>query len=291
VDAVHTHQVGAFMYGVAAASMLGIPSVHTEHGEQLFATVRVRGMGGLRTKLSYQGDTDALLSGAGDIAARTLLIANGIALRTRPTRFERAHVRTQLGIGEDAFVFGSVARWSTQGEAAQLVEAFARAAEQHPQALLVIACDGSTRTQLSARATTLGIDGRVRLLGQPDDIAAWLPALDAFALTSMHARAVLEAMAASVPVIATAVGGLPSLLRNGAGAMLATNDLTGVTQLMSAFINSPWLCDAYATLGRARVEAEHSERAMITAYSVLYRAACAPHKSAEAKPVRCVASN
>src|SRR5688572_8798350 len=67
VHAVHTHEAGFFMYGAAAASMLGIPSVHTEHGEQLFATVRVRGMGAAPSRLSVAAGANTLLNGAGDV--------------------------------------------------------------------------------------------------------------------------------------------------------------------------------------------------------------------------------
>jgi glycosyltransferase involved in cell wall biosynthesis len=290
-DAVHTHHVGSFVYGATAAHMLGIPALHTEHDEQLYATVRVRSAGASRALPNSIPGEHALLGGAGDLSMRSVMIANGISLRTRPTRYERAHLRAHLRLPDDAFVFGSVARWSTQGEAAQLVEAFARVVMQHPEAILLMACDGSTRTTLSACARSLGIAPHVRFVGAPEYVPTWLPAVDAFALTSMHAQPVLEAMAACVPVVCTAVGGLPSLLRNGAGAVLSGGDLVGLVQTMSAFITSPWLCDAYSTLARTRVEAEHSAQAMALAYAVLYRAACATRAAAPVESVGCSAIN
>ena len=291
VHALHTHHVGSFVYGATAAHMLGIPTLHTEHDEQLYATVRVRSAGPTRALPNTIPGEHGLLGGAGDLSMRSVMIANGISVRTRPTRFERAHLRAHFAIPENAFVFGSVARWSTQGEAAQLVEAFARVADQHDEAMLLLACDGSARATLSARAKALGLAGRVRFAGSPEYVATWLPAVDAFALTSMHAEAVLEAMAACVPVVCTAVGGLPSLLRNGAGAVLAGGDLVGLAQTMSAFITSPWLCDAYSTLARKRVQAEHSSQAMALAYAVLYRAACASGSAGVMETVGCTANN
>ena len=291
VDALHSHHLGSFPYAVTAAHMLGLPAVHTEHDHQLHATVRVRTNGPTRSLPGTIAGEEALLSGAGDLSMRSVLIARGITVRTRPTRYEYAHLRAELGIAPGAFVFASVADWSSQKEALELVEVFARVAQRHPEAVLLLACDGSTRTALSTRAASLKLGSRVGFVGAPEHVASWLPAADAFALTSMHALATLESMAACVPVVCTAVGGLPSLLRNGAGAVLAPGDLVGLAQTMSVFVTSPWLCDAYRNAGRKRVESEHSASAMALAYAVLYRAACTARPLEHAEAVRCTVNN
>jgi glycosyltransferase involved in cell wall biosynthesis len=291
VEVLHSHHLGSYPYAATAAHMLGIPLVHTEHDQKLYATVRVRASGPTGALPNVVLGEEALLGGAGDLSMRSVMIANGITVRTRPTRYEQAHLRAELGIPHDAFVFASVARWSSQGEGAEVLDAFAKVVSQHPEAILLMACDGNARAPLTARAASHELGSHVRFVGAPEHVSAWLPVADAFVCTSLDAHAVLEAMAACVPVVCTAVGGLPSLLRNGAGAVLADGDLVGLIETMSVFVTSPWLCDAYRHHGRKRVESEHSSASMALAYAVLYRAASSARPAAQAEIVRCTANN
>ncbi len=96
-----------------------------------------------------------------------------------------------------------------------LIEAWRHVSVQCPQAQLVFLGDGPDRIQLEQQAAQYGLDGSVFFLGDWDNIPHLLPAFDLFALPSLHegmSNAALEAMAAGLPVVATAVGGTPEIV-------------------------------------------------------------------------------
>ena len=104
-----------------------------------------------------------------------------------------------------------------------LVEAFAGAVRQGLDAQLQIAGQGPMGHAVRDRATALGMADRVQLVGQVRDVPQFLGQLDLFVLSSAseaHPNALLEAMATGLPCVATAVGGVPEVLREGAGVVV-----------------------------------------------------------------------
>ena len=96
--------------------------------------------------------------------------------------------------------------------------------QTEPAARLVIIGDGPLRASLEALARQLGVSEQVRFVGRSNDVPAWLSALSVFALTSKTeglGSSILDAMAARVPVVATAAGGIPELVRHEQTGLLA----------------------------------------------------------------------
>ncbi len=136
----------------------------------------------------------------------------------------RERLRAALGETEGRFVWLAAGRLEPQKDYATLLHAVARGAADGSTAALWIAGQGRERAALEALAAELGLGDRVRLLGLRHDVPGLLAAADALVLSSAWEglpNVVLQAMAARRPVVATAVGGIPELVREGVTGLLA----------------------------------------------------------------------
>jgi glycosyltransferase involved in cell wall biosynthesis len=210
-------------------------------------------------------------------AARMLWIPNGVDTRRfRPRQgAEREAMRQALGLPADAIAFGCVARLTPEKRHVDLVEAFARVHAAEPRARLLLLGDGPLRGEVEARAEALGVAGAIVPLGMRADVESILPALDAGVLASSTegmSNAILELMACGLPVVATAVGGNPSLVREGVTGLLAPPcDPPALGEAMSALAADPGLRLRLGAAGRARIEREFSLAAMVRAFDQAYQ--------------------
>jgi glycosyltransferase involved in cell wall biosynthesis len=188
---------------------------------------------------------------------REVVIANGITVRPPPTEAERASARAALGLDDDEFVVGTVARLSHQKAHHVLFEAVARLARRYTRCRLVLLGDGERRHELQRLANELGISERVVFAGFRPDVAELLPAFDVSCLSSLHEGvplSVLEAMAACLPVVATDCGSLPDLVTEGqTGYLVPVGDVAGMAHCLSMLADDPNLRARLGTSGRARV--------------------------------------
>jgi glycosyltransferase involved in cell wall biosynthesis len=133
----------------------------------------------------------------------------------------RARARRLLGFPDHATLLGSVGRLDHQKAPGDFLRAVA-ALPRRVQAVWI--GGGPLRRQVEAERRRLGLQDRVRLLGERDDVGELLPGLDVFLMTSLYEGlpcALLEAMAAGVPVVATAVNGVPEAVVAGVTGLLA----------------------------------------------------------------------
>jgi glycosyltransferase involved in cell wall biosynthesis len=149
---------------------------------------------------------------------------HGVDLETvRHGEAARAEGRARLGFGGDEFVFGTVGNLAPKKDQGSLLEAFARVHRSLPQSRLVVIGTGPRERELKAAAEELGVAPAVRFLGMRDDVPDLLPGFDTFVLSSLHeglSIALVEALAAGVPVVATRVGGIPELIIHGEYGLL-----------------------------------------------------------------------
>ena len=134
----------------------------------------------------------------------------------RVTAERVSELRRQLGFRSDDVVIGSVGRLVEQKDYPTQLRAFALAAARVPSLRMVIAGDGPLRSMLEQLARELAIADRVRFLGNWDDVPALLRSVDLFALASKFEPfgvALLEAKAAGLPIVATAVNEIPEIVR------------------------------------------------------------------------------
>jgi glycosyltransferase involved in cell wall biosynthesis len=134
-------------------------------------------------------------------------------------------LRNRLGITDDERVMLSVGRLSREKAHLDLLEGFNRLRETKPEmsCKLIIVGDGPERARLEAAAESLGCKERVIFTGQVSDVHTFYALADVFVLPS-HSEGspnvLLEAMAANVPLVATAVGGVPEMVENNESALL-----------------------------------------------------------------------
>jgi glycosyltransferase involved in cell wall biosynthesis len=267
---VHTHLAKAGALGRIVARRAGVPIVvHTFHGHVLegyFSGAQSRVYLAAERWLARR--TDALV--AVSSAVRDELLALGIGrpdqwrviplgldlgeLLTREV--EVAEARTALRLPIDGPVVGIVGRLTAIKDHVTFLDTAARVARERPDVTFVVAGDGELRSKLGARAReTLG--DRCRFLGWVMDLPALYAALDVVVLTSRNEGtpvAMIEAGAARTPVVATRVGGVADVVRDGkTGLLVPPGDPGAVAAGVSALLDDPDRARAFGAAARQEV--------------------------------------
>lgn len=274
---VHTHNRVPLIYAAAAARLGGARVVHTRHGPGRGSRGErwLRRAAGrfLNAYVAVTPELETLARELGDCSPGKLsVIENGIDLQRFAGGGDRAAARAALGLPPDAWVVGSVGRLAPEKDYPLLVRASAPLLGA--DARLLIVGGGSEAEAIRAQATTSGVEAFVALPGSRDDVPQALATMDAFALSSRLEGlplSVLEAMAAGVPVVAPAVGGLPSLIRDGeTGLLFPAGDEEALGARLAALRADPARARAMGAAGQAYVHAHHSREAMVRRYLDLY---------------------
>ncbi|GMV92485.1 MAG: glycosyl transferase [Candidatus Hydrogenedentota bacterium] len=241
-DIVHTHTSKAGYLGRLAAAHTGVPIlVHTPHGHIFFGYFN-RVLTAFFTALERQaarktdrlialtdrGIKEHLLRGVGR-PEQWEAIFSGIDLNPYAQAIERrASTREILGIKMDEFVVGAVGRLEPVKGFAYFVEAARAIAESVPESRFILVGDGSLADSLRAQAADLG--ERFRFLGLRHDVPDLMAAFDLCLVPSLNegmGRVVLEAGAAGAPVVASRVGGIPEIVRDGDTGILVPPQSAG----------------------------------------------------------------
>jgi glycosyltransferase involved in cell wall biosynthesis len=282
-DVVHANSSKAGILGRIAATLTGVPvRVFTVHGWAFRAydppasTLYLwadRAMRRLTTRIVCVAESE-LSSGVAARTcdpARTVVIPNGVPL-DRPQR------RHPARLDEPATIL-SVGRLRAPKDFLTLVRAAARLPARSARVRIV--GDGPDRTELEAEIDRLALDGTVELMGERADVPELLAAADVFVLPSRSEgmpMSVLEAMAAGLPVVASAVGGVPELVQDGTtGALVAPGDPDALGAALAALAGDPAARGRLGAAGRARAEARFGADAWQRAHVDLYRAALTAH--------------
>ncbi len=168
----------------------------------------------------------AELAETGIDSARVTVVPNGIdasMFENKPSAADRQQLRDSLGYDNETILIGSVGRLTEAKGYPDLLNAFKTVSATLPQARLLIAGKGHLEAALKAQAKQLGIGERVQFPGVRSDIPQLLDALDLFAFSSHWEgmpNALMEAMAAGLPCVATAVSAAPELIDNGLHGIL-----------------------------------------------------------------------
>jgi glycosyltransferase involved in cell wall biosynthesis len=178
-------------------------------------------------------------------------------------------IRRELGIADDAFVIGTVARLAKQKRLDRLI----RAASLLPRVTVVIAGEGSARTSLENLAAELGISNRVRLLGHRDDVRNVMDALDVFVLTSDSegmSNAMLEAMSRGLPIVTTDVSGardaIPESENHAAAGIVTGFDVESIASAISSLQRDAGLRESMGNAARRRIATQFARDSMLDAW-------------------------
>jgi len=204
-------------------------------------------------------------------AARVTSVPTGIDLG-RFVPGDRLAARRGLGLPADAFTVGIVATLRSWKGHRYLVEAVAGM----PGAVLVMVGGGPGADNLRAQVVALGIESRVRMPGNQDDVVPWLQALDVFALPSYAnegvPQAIMQAMACGVPVVSTPVGAIGELIRDGdTGLFVQPRDALALRAALERLQADASLRASLARRARGHVQAHFALGSMLERVEAVFR--------------------
>lgn len=289
-DVVHAHWVipnGAI--AATVASRYGLPLVISLHGSDVSVSERSRAVGRLATwsfarAAAITGPSMDLLDRARGLGASEPLefIPYGVALETfAPDPESTRQVRRKLALGADDVTILGVGRFVPVKGLQYLIEAVAEARASVPAVRLVLVGDGDLRDELEARVGALGLRDRVTFAGMAprDEVPAYFAAADIVVVPSIHYQGyvdglpnvALEAMAAGKPLVATRVGGLPQVVRDGEnGLLVEERDPDALAQAIVTLARDPDLRARMGEKGRMRVRDELTWDAVAERFVEIY---------------------
>jgi glycosyltransferase involved in cell wall biosynthesis len=190
-------------------------------------------------------------------------------------RLDGAAAPRDLGLPDGTFVVGWAGRLTEIKRPLDLVRTLAALRDRGVDATFVLLGDGELRGEVEALAAELGVTGHLRLMGYQRGLAEWHAAFDALLLTSGNEGtpvAVLEALAAGRPVVATAVGGVPDVVEDGETGFLApAGDAEALAERLERLARNPQLRARMGALGAERVRERFGLERMVEEVEALYR--------------------
>lgn len=204
--------------------------------------------------------------------AQVGVIYNGISIRPAPDAEARTAVRTRLGVDDATLVVGTIARLDPVKDLATLIEATALVGAQRPVRLVIVG-DGQERAALERRASDLGVNTAVTFLGHRDDARDWLGGCDVFVNCSLSegvSLTILEAMASSLPVVVTRVGGTPEVVTEDCGTLVPPRNAQGLAAALVALGEDASRRVHLGRAGRRRAEDLFSLDRMVRQYRDVY---------------------
>lgn len=267
---LHTHGYFADIIGIPAARALSIPVVSTCHG--YINTDKKLGIyNALDRKVLRLADKVIAVSegirdeliGAGIKPSRVVVLVNAVesGLDSAELIRRRAEARNKLKIEEGTLVVGYIGRLSEEKGVRYLIEAASILKESVKGLKVLIIGTGREDGQLHKLVEELKLKDIVYFAGFQRDIGEWLPAMDIFALPSLTEgtpMALLEAMSYGLPVVATRVGGVPSVIENGNNGILVEPKAPG--ELADAIMDLYWDKNSMkrlSTLGKKTIKSQY----------------------------------
>lgn len=210
----------------------------------------------------------------GNCAGKTTVICNCVEVERYRCALNRETVRARLGIAGNAFVIGVVATFKTQKGHAYLLEAAASLVRRFPQLHFLFVGDGELREDLLRRTRALDVEAHVDFLGIRNDVPELLGACDGFVLPSLWEGlpvALLEAMAAGLPIIATAVDGTKqAMVHAETGWLVAPRSVSELEQALIELLTDQRRARAMGTAAQRRVSELFGTEPYVAKHLALY---------------------
>jgi glycosyltransferase involved in cell wall biosynthesis len=284
VDIVHVHSQEAGLLGRAVARMAGARGVIYTPQTIDIRRVRFHWLYVLIERLLTR-ITDVIVSVNepdrermirwGIPPHKIVTIRNGIDLNAFEGPVDGGHLRRALGLDEDRPLVMQVARLSAQKDPLAFVEGAAHVVQERPDAQFALVGAGPLRNAVAARIQELGLRRHVHLLGWHDEAFKLMAAADVVSLTSRWEGApytLLEAMAWSRPVVATAVNGCPEIVVDlGTGFLVPPGDTTAWARRIIDLLSDPVMAVAMGQQGLRRLEERFLLREMVARIEGLYQ--------------------
>ncbi|MEW6126328.1 MAG: glycosyltransferase [Acidobacteriota bacterium] len=277
IRVIHTHHFNQLFYSVIGAKLTGARIVHMEHSIEYLKSKKFR----LALKfLSFFCDKVMAIGNDG-----LTVLKEQVGIHPRKLEIVRAGVdpaiyaeekkqaRQALGLNADAKIIAIIARLFPEKNHLLLLAAFAEVVRRLSNAQLLIVGDGTEQKIIEEKINELHLTASVQMLGVRRDVPRILAAADVFALSSDREGlpiAVLEAMAAGKPVVATAVGDLPMVVKDGeTGRLVPPKNSQAFADALCEILSDSDLASKMGANAR-RASENYSLRAMIEKFEKLY---------------------
>jgi len=280
IDLVHAHDFYSGLLGIAAARLAGVKVIACQRHLKL-SDRRAHYVG---TSVIHRL-ADRLLVNSDAIRRRVInqriahprkitVIRNGVASGATPKAEARSVIRRELSIDDTVVLVGVVARLDPIKGHRFFIDAAAEVLRGHPDTHFVLIGDGPLRSEIRERLEKARLTDRVHLLGDRSDVARLISGLDLLVLSSLHEglpNAVMEAMAAGIPVVATAVGGTKELITDGETGFLAPPaDSEALAWKINLALMKSDTRSQITAAARKRIESEYGMERMINSVERLY---------------------
>lgn len=281
ISLLHTHLYHSNYFGRLAAARAGVPCVASFHNTYTNPKWHRR----LINWWLARRHTGAMIAGSPEIRRDILrydgvsptlvkVIPNGINLARSESGFSRQEARARFDLDDDTCVVGTVGRLEEQKGHRYLLEAIKHIKRSGLRVVLLLVGGGREEAALRQCANSLNIEDDVRFLGMRDDLGDLFRAMDIFAMPSLWeglSLAMLSAMAAGLPVIATNVGGVSDVLgRNERGFVLPPKDSVEIAErVLWCWAHRAETAEV-AQKGRDFVRSNYSDTAMVQRLMTIY---------------------
>lgn len=281
VDLIHAHEFDANVQGAFVAAMSRIPLVATVHGkhyfwEKLRRRLAYRWVSRRATMVAVSEDLkNFIVEKVGVCPERITVLYNGVDVSHPPTtQFDVDACRREFGLPEKDQIVGVVGNLYPVKGHQYLIEGIPAVLKKCPDTSFIFAGRGQLEMELKDQVHRLGLSERVRFLGLRQDIPTILAMLDVFVLPSLSeglSMAILEAMMAKKPVIATRVGGNPEIVLDGeTGFLVPPKDSQALAESLATLLLNRDQATQFAERGKRRAEGLFSLQTMVHAYQSLY---------------------
>lgn len=283
INIIHAHEFDAIVSGWMLAEAVGLPFVATVHGKNYYWQR-------LRRRFAYRAVSRTaqivavsedlkrfIVSKVGIADQRVNVVYNGVPAMDPVSEQEVKALRAELGINESDRVVGAVGNLYPVKGHRYLVAAMVDVLRKYPKTLLLLAGRGELEQELREEVWRLNMAERVRFLGLRQDVSRLLAVMDVFALPSLSeglSIALLEAMRAGRPVVATRVGGNPELVIEGqTGFLVPAEDASALAQAILKLLEDPNQAKAFGDRAQRLVEKQYTLDCMADKYLQLYQQA------------------
>jgi len=281
VAILHSHEFYMNVLGLMASRLTGVPLVATVH-EKNYYPDRFRRRVAYRVVGSFAGQMVAVSEDLKQFLAeriripldRIRVVPNGIPCHKDPPHQRAAALRAALGLDPLSQVVGTVGRLVPKKGYKYLIDGGIQVAQRFPGVIFLVVGRGELRDELEGQARRLGIAPRFRLLGHREDVSDILSLCDIFVLPSLSEGmplALLEAMAAGVPAVATRVGGVTEVLEDGkSGFLVPPGDSQALARGIISLLEDRSLARRIGNSAREVVASRFSLNVMVEAYRGIY---------------------
>lgn len=206
--------------------------------------------------------------------SKVKVINNGVDIARFEVTSNNSPIKNSLGLREDEKIIGTVGRLTEEKGHIYLFRAFERVNKELPNTRLLIVGDGPHLQDFKSQVTSLKLENKVIFTGTRNDIPEMLNIMDVFVLPSLNEglpMALLEAMAAKSPVIATKVGAIPKVIENGkSGFLVEPGAVDALYQKITRILSNPEEARLLSNNAFEKINNEFSSRKMANQYMEIY---------------------